>query len=145
MNLMLIISFALGVLLFIGILFGVLRSWQKSLIRACLIIIPSIAEVKFVNADPSEIRSPATFPMTDSKFIVWPNIDKTIPLTYFDISIFEIFDDKSNAAIKLTIIKPNLMSDFFQLLQKPSKNPTSNNPPRTSEIIDIIPIKFLLT
>ena len=39
MNLMIIISFALGALLFIGILFGLLRSWQKSLIRVSLVVL----------------------------------------------------------------------------------------------------------
>ena len=47
MNLMLIISFALGALLFIGFLFGIIRSWKKSLIRASLIVVSLIVALLF--------------------------------------------------------------------------------------------------
>lgn len=39
MNIVTIVSIALGVLLLIGLLLGFLRSWKKSLIRGCLIIL----------------------------------------------------------------------------------------------------------
>ncbi len=57
MNLMLIISFAVGALLFIGVLFGVLRSWQKSVIRTCLIIISLVVALVLAPKIASSLMS----------------------------------------------------------------------------------------
>ena len=43
MNVMTIVSLILGVIIFIGVLFGVIRSWQKSLIRTGLIVLSLVA------------------------------------------------------------------------------------------------------